>query len=170
MSYTHPDAQPQGIPLADTNKIREALIGEIYAINGYATHIANSKMAAINETWHTIMNDEKKHFGMLLTLLRKYDPVEFQKYQIYHHFKKGTNPMAQTYQPDFEHQLILNNIRSDIKGEFEAIILYEQHLVEIPFPDIQEVFFSISSEEKEHVEHLTCLLLQYDPDSDNGFD
>ena len=47
MSYTHGKAQPQGYPLADTNRIREALIAEIYAINGYAEHIANSDMAEI---------------------------------------------------------------------------------------------------------------------------
>ncbi|HBF38800.1 MAG TPA: rubrerythrin [Firmicutes bacterium] len=162
------DAQPQGLPLADTNKIREALIAEIYAINGYASHIANSNMTEINQTWRTVMEDEKKHYGMFLNLLRKYDPVEYQKYQIYQKLKSGEKQPLQPYQPNFESQIILNNIRLDIKGEFEAVILYEQHLVQIPYQDIQEVFYAISSEEKEHVEHLTQLLLKYDPDPYNA--
>lgn len=59
MSYTNPDGQPQGIASLDTNKLREILIAEIDAINGYADHIANSNMEEINDAWRSIMRDEK---------------------------------------------------------------------------------------------------------------
>lgn len=39
MSYTNPHGQPQGIAMFDTNKLREILISEIDAINGYSDHI-----------------------------------------------------------------------------------------------------------------------------------
>lgn len=81
MSYTNPNGQPQGIAHLDTNKLREILIAEIDAINGYEDHIANSYMEDINSAWKSIMGDEKKHYGMILTLLRKYDPAQYQAYK-----------------------------------------------------------------------------------------
>lgn len=59
MSYTNPYGQPQGIAILNTNKLREILIAEIDAINGYADHIANSNMEDINAAWKSIMGDEK---------------------------------------------------------------------------------------------------------------
>ncbi|WP_010241282.1 rubrerythrin [Clostridium arbusti] len=164
MSYTVQDGQPQGHPYFFTNKIREALIGEIIAINGYAEHIANSHMEDINDVWTRIMQDEKNHYGMLLNLLRKYDSVQYQKYNMYKGQDSGTKTVMQTYKPDYNTQIILNNIRQDIKGEFEAVILYEQHLVEFHQQDVRHVFYLIASDEKEHAEHLTQVLLKYDPD------
>lgn len=41
MSYTNPEGQPQGYSYYFTNLLREALIAEIIAINGYEEHIAN---------------------------------------------------------------------------------------------------------------------------------
>ena len=38
VSYTHVNAQPQGRPYFDTNMLREGLIAEVYAINGYAEY------------------------------------------------------------------------------------------------------------------------------------
>jgi len=66
MSYTHPNGQPQGMSRQFTNKLREILIGEIIAINGYQSHIANSNIEEINYVWHSIMLDEKKHYGWIL--------------------------------------------------------------------------------------------------------
>ncbi len=59
MSYTNPHGQPQGVVKFVTNELREILIGEIIAINGYAEHIANSNMEDINAAWKSIMGDEK---------------------------------------------------------------------------------------------------------------
>ena len=78
MSYTHPYGQPQGVAFLNTNKLREILIAEIDAINGYEDHIANSNMEDVNAAWKSIAGDEKKHYGMILTLLRKYDPAQYQ--------------------------------------------------------------------------------------------
>ncbi len=59
MSYTKSHGQPQGIAILDTNKLREILIAEIVAINGYAEHIANSNMEDVNKVWKGIMIGEK---------------------------------------------------------------------------------------------------------------
>lgn len=44
----------------------------------------------------------------------------------------------QEYKPNYDKQIILNNIREDIKGEFEAVILYEQYLSVIPYVDVRD--------------------------------
>jgi hypothetical protein len=59
MSYTNPLGQPQGMAVKITNKLRQIIIAEIIAINGYQNHISNSNMLDINEVWHHIMLDEK---------------------------------------------------------------------------------------------------------------
>lgn len=168
MSYTNSDGQPQGFARVDTNKLREILIAEIIAINGYAQHIANSNMADINTAWTHIMEDEKKHYGMILTLLRKYDPFQYKSYKEHIGDKAGAKSPMQTFIPKYDKQLILNNIREDIKGELEAVILYEQQLDSIPYQDIRYALFSIINEEKGHAEHLTQLLLKYDPNKYDG--
>ncbi len=170
MSYTTRNGQPQGIPYCFTNKIREAMIAEIIAINGYAEHIANSNMEELNAAWRNIMRDEKKHYGMLLMLLRKYDPDQYEKYQEHKEIKYGSKGPMQAYKPNFDKQIILNNLRQDIKGELEAVILYEQDFADISCNDIRHVFYSITTEEKGHLEHLTQLLLKYDIDKYNSLD
>ncbi|WP_313344677.1 ferritin-like domain-containing protein [Sedimentibacter sp.] len=162
MSYTHPYGQPQGIAYLNTNKLREILIAEIDAINGYEDHIANSNMEDINAAWESIMGDEKNHYGMILTLLRKYDPAQYQAYKDHIGNKLGPKSPMQIYAPNYEKQIILNNVREDIKGEFEAVLLYEQHLATIPYSDVRYVLYTIINDEKGHAEHLTQLLLKYD--------
>lgn len=170
MSYTNPYGQPQGIAIFHTNKLREILIAEIVAINGYADHIANSNMEDINIVWEDIMRDEKKHYGMILSLLRKYDPQQYRAYKDHIGDKLGPKSPMQTYTPSYDKQIILNNVREDIKGELEAVILYEQHLASIPYDDVRYALYSIINEEKEHAEHLTQILLKYDTDKYNGLE
>jgi len=170
MSYTNPHGQPQGIAILDTNKLREILIAEIDAINGYADHIANSNMKDINAAWKSIMEDEKKHYGMILSLLRKYDPAQYQAYKDHIGDKLSPKSPMQTYTPSYDKQIILNNVRDDIKGEFEAVILYEEQLAIIPYTDVRCALYSIINEEKGHAEHLTQLLLKYDTDKYNGLE
>jgi len=105
MSYTT-KGQPQGVAYSITNKIREAMISEIVAINGYANHIANSNMEEINAVWRAIIKDEKNHYGMLLTLLRAYDPEQYKAYQYFKSMKNGPHGSMQVYQPDYDKQLI----------------------------------------------------------------
>ena len=170
MSYTNGYGMPQGFAKLDTNKLREILIGEIIAINGYAEHIANSNMEDVNAAWTSIMGDEKKHYGMILTLLRKYDPAQYQSYIENIGDKLSPKSPVQKFTPNYDKQIILNNIREDIKGEFEAVILYEEQLAIIPYQDVRYALYSIINEEKGHAEHLTQLLLKYDSQSYNGLE
>ncbi len=80
---------------------------------------------------------------MILSLLRKYDPAQYQAYL--NHFENTPGPKSpmQTYKPDYDKQIILNNIRDDIKGELEAVILYEQYLSIIPYDDIRNTLHHI---------------------------
>lgn len=170
MSYTYPTGFPQGTAYIFTNKLREILIAEIIAINGYQEHIANSNMPDINEAWHKIMDDEKKHYGWILSLLRQYDSVEYQMYLLHKSLISGPKSPMQVYVPQYDSQIILNNLRDDIKGELEAVILYEELLCLFPYQDIRSTVQSIINEEKGHIEHLTELVLKYDPDPYNGLD
>lgn len=168
MSYTNRYGQPQGVAKMDTNKLREILIAEIIAIDGYTDHIANSNMEEINAAWNSIMGDEKNHYGMILTLLRKYDPSQYQAYK--EHLNKDTavkSPM-QEFVPNYSKQIILNNLREDIKGELEAVVLYEQLSHKFPQKDIKSALNFIIDEEKGHAEHLTQLMLKYDSDKYDG--
>lgn len=70
----------------------------------------------------------------------------------------------QAYRPRYDIQIILNNLRDDIKGELEAVILYEEELHRFPHDDIRMTLQAIIDEEKGHAEHLTNLLIKYDPD------
>lgn len=169
MSYTTRYGQPQGNARLFTNKLREALIAEIIAINGYEEHIANSNMENVNEAWRSIMGDEKKHYGIFLSLLREYDPDQYKAAQD-HSAVSGSNPPLQFYVPSYDKQLILNNIREDIKGEYEAVILYEDLSQLVPYRDIRSALLSISNEEKGHAEHLTRLLLDYGPGEYDGLE
>ncbi len=161
MSYTNPYGQPQGIPQTIASKIREALISEIIAINGYANHIANSNMQEVNAVWEEIMEDEKKHYNMFIDLIRKYDLTEYQLF-LKHENDSFIKEPLQEYKPEYNKQLILNNIREDIKGESEAIILYEQLANELPYQDIIDVIDFVITDEKEHTEELTALLTIHD--------
>ena len=170
MSYTNSNGLPQGAAKLDTNKLREILIAEIIAINGYEEHIENSNMTDVNEVWKHIMEDEKKHYGMILTLLRKYDPEQYSGYQEHKADKGKPKSQMQNFTPNYNNQIILNNIRQDIKGELEAVVLYEELLSTIPYADMRYTISSIVKDEKEHAEHLTLLLLKYDPDKYDGLD
>jgi rubrerythrin len=164
MSYTHPNGQPQGVSQQFTNKLREILISEIIAINGYQSHIANSNIEEINKAWHSIMLDEKKHFGWILQLLRKYDPEQSKQFLAHQNDNPGPNTPVQSQNPQFDSLSILNNLRDDVKGELEAVILYEAELPRYPYKDIRTTLRSVIEEEKGHSEHLTRLLLKFDPD------
>lgn len=168
MSYTYPNGMPQGHPRKFTNRLREILIAEIIAINGYQAHIANSYMQDVNAAWHSIMDDEKKHYGMLLTLLRKYDPEQYRQYMEHNAIPPGPASPMQAFMPEYDKEIILNNLREDIKGELEAVILYEEEMPEFPHQDIRKALLFIINEEKGHAEHLTRLVLQYDPDAYDG--
>jgi rubrerythrin len=168
MSYTDPKGQPQGHAYSFVNKIRESLIAELSAINQYQEHIASSNMREINDVWQGIIKDEKNHYGLFLSLIEKYDPDEYREYLKYKDIAINVTAM-QAYEPHYENQIILNNIREDIKGELEAVILYEDHISAMSYQDIKDVFAFVINDEKEHIEHLTRVLLKFDPDKYNNF-
>lgn len=163
MSYTQPFGQPQGSAGQFTNRMREILIAEVIAINGYQGHIADSNIEEINQAWHSIMLDEKKHYGWMLKLLRKYDPEQLKQYTLFKSANPGKSPL-QSFGGAIS-QIVLNNIREDVKGEMEAVILYEEEILKFPHDDIRKTLRLIINEEKGHAEHLTRLLLRYDPDA-----
>lgn len=164
MSYTRPKAQPQGHPYTDANMVREGLIAEIYAINGYAEYIANSDVEEINQVWRRIMQGEKEHFGMFLQTLRRHDPEEYERYQEAKKVILDKKIALPTYSPQYDRQLILNILREAIKEELEAIILYEQKAVDACSTDVASLFRQIAAQEKWHVELQVKVLLKYDPD------
>lgn len=146
-----------------TEILRLVMIGEIEAINGYQAHILNSSMSELNQTWLHIMLDEKRHYAMTIELLRKYDPVELKYFLEPHELSNHKNHMQQ-YRPSYDKQIILNNIREDIKGELIAINAYEEYITYIQQKDVKDALQIIIDDEKEHTEHLTQVLLKYDPD------
>ena len=162
MSYTNLYGQPQGAAGRFTNKLREILVAEVIAINGYQSHIAGSNVEEVNKAWRSIMMDEKKHYGWILRLIRKYDPEQAKQFELFKNANPGKAPLQSfggTTVP-----ILLNNIREDVKGEMEAVILYEEELSKFPHEDVRKTLRSIINEEKGHAEHLTRLLLRYDPD------
>ncbi|OPX42642.1 hypothetical protein CLHUN_34640 [Ruminiclostridium hungatei] len=217
MSYTNPHGHPQGLPGKVTNLLRQVMIAEIVAINGYQKHILSSNIAAVNEAWYHIMLEEKSHYIIALDLLRKYDTAEYNYFMTPHEINPGpetgqnsvniqktqniqlpsntpntsntpnhyyniqklqnTNPntahnsgkksSASSQQNriiTYDKLLILNNIRDDIKGELEAVILYEDEIAHIQQKDIRQALQKIIDDEKEHTEHLTQVLFAFDSD------
>lgn len=164
MSYTYPSGQPQGVAQQFINKLREILISEVIAMNGYQTHIANSDIKEINDAWHSIMLDEKKHYGWVLKLLRKYDPEQYKQFLAHKDDNSGSKTPVQLHSSQSDGAVILNYLRDDIKGELEAVILYESELKKYPYRDIRTTLQTVIKEEKGHAEHLTRLLLKYDID------
>ncbi len=163
MSYTYPSGQPQGTARKITNKLREIMIAELMAVNGYQSHIANSNMINVNEVWYHIMLDEKRHYEATLSLLRKYDPVQYKASLEQHEDYLIPKSPMQLYSPSYDKQIILNNIREDIKGELEAVILYEEQIEAYSsYKDIKIAIQLIIDDEKEHAEHLTQVLKKYE--------
>jgi len=164
MSYTNPLGYPQGSAISVTNLLRQVIISEIVAINAYQLHILNSNIPEINDMWHHIMLDEKSHYAIAIDLLRKYDPAEYKYFVTPHEEKACVKIPLQVYNASYDKQIILNNIRDDVKGELEAVILFEDILPKIQQKDVRAALKGIIDDEKEHTEHLTQILLKYDPD------
>ncbi|MFD3156283.1 ferritin family protein [Haloimpatiens sp. FM7330] len=165
MSYTTKNGQPQGKACLYSNKIREDMISEIIAINGYEEHIALSDIEEINEVWHHIVEDEKRHYGMFLELLRKIDPIQYKKYEeVQEHLNLSGKHKYHKENIKSDKDLILNMVRDDIKGELEAVILYEEHVMSIPSKEVRKIYYEIINDEKEHLEELTLVLMKYDKD------
>ncbi|QUH29132.1 ferritin family protein [Vallitalea guaymasensis] len=160
MSYTT-EGQPQGIANKLTNCIRESLISEIVAINQYNYHIHNSTCPSLVKLWMHIRDEEIRHFSMFSELLRKYDPMQ-QK--LFEETKGHVNiDYSNCFSLKSDTRInIPNSIRSDIKGELEAVILYEYVLTSNKYRDVYEVYNEVINEEKEHFEELSFAIKEYD--------
>lgn len=162
MSYTT-EGQPQGMPTKITNFIRESLISEIVAINQYNYHINNTPCPQLVKLWMHIRDEEMRHFSMFSELLRKYDPTQLK---LYEETKGHVNiDFTNCYSLKSVNKVnIPGAIRSDMKGELEAIILYEDIMKHGKYRDIYEVYTEIINEEKEHFEELSFAVMEYDTD------
>lgn len=164
MSYTNITGNPEGQPLNLPGFLRQALIAEIIAINGYRKHMAMSPIKELNDIWYHIMEEEKKHYGMFLELLRKYDPCQEKAYREVKDEIKIMNPKLPPCRLERK-DCYLNLVRKDIKGELEAVLLYDQNLAFIEETDVRQVYDFVIQEERHHLEELTAAMIQYDHQS-----
>ena len=162
MSYTT-DRQPQGYVKSLGNLLREGMISEIVAINDYSLFIEQTENKDVKELFHHIMEDEKKHYGMFLDALRKLDKDESDlEKQAKLHVKVSSKEKLKGKSKSFG--CVLSFIRDAIKGELEAIILYDDIVSTIKDDYIANLIQEIIKDEKEHVEELTRALIIVDKD------
>ncbi|WP_061994221.1 ferritin family protein [Clostridium sp. ATCC 25772] len=165
MSYTT-KRQPQGKAKCYENILREVLIAELVAIEDYTNTLAYSDIKELNHIIEHILEEEKEHYGMILYLLRKVDREEYEMYKrVLKKDEFNEKPFKiQNGDNKKDKRTILNTIREDIKGEFEAVVLYEDLLDEIPDREGKNILHKIILDEKEHAEELTQVLLKIDKD------
>ena len=166
MSYTT-NRQPQGMSRNIKSLLREGAVAEIVAINDYSYFIRKTDIKDLKKLFHHIMEDEKRHYGMFLKALRNIDKEEKELEEeakehvnIFNKTKIKANESKSDNNSD-----ILDFIRDGIKGELEAIILYDSLVEIIEDKCIKEIINEITRDEKEHVEELTRALLILDKDT-----
>ena len=165
MSYTT-NRQPQGILKNDETFLREGLIAEIVAINDYSHFLTLTENKEMRDIFYHIIGEEKEHYGLFLQALRAIDSEQatLSKNMI-DHIKIPSKHSYKDYSGGKENRsLLLTYIREAIKGEFEAIILYEDFLSNTQNKDLFNLIKQITSAEKEHVEELTMALILLDKD------
>lgn len=167
MSYTT-NRQPQGIIIDKIAFLQEGMIAEIVAINDYSTFISLTNNKEVKDIFHHIMEEEKEHYGMFLDALRKYDKEQSElknsvKNQVNISSKDIGKYKDSSYSKDKNHNLLID-IRDAIKGELEAILLYEFFVKNISDQYLINLINKIIHDEKEHVEELTLTLTLLDKD------
>ena len=65
----------------DLKNLREALIGELQAINQYQQYINETDNEKIKKVLSHIRDDEKEHFAELVKLIQELDPTQKEKFQ-----------------------------------------------------------------------------------------
>lgn len=168
MSYTT-NRHPQGIVIDKINFLREGMIAEIVAINDYSTFIKHTNNKEVKDIFYHIMEEEKEHYGIFLNALRKYDKEQHNlKNEVKKHVvitNKDIGKYADLYSSKDKSENLLIYLRDAIKGELEAILLYEHFLANISDNYLIDIISKITSDEKEHVEELTLVLMLLDKDS-----
>ncbi|WP_454053174.1 ferritin family protein [Clostridium sp. Marseille-Q7071] len=164
MSYTT-IRHPEGMVYSYDNLLRQAMIAELVAINDYSEILAYSDIKELNNILEHILEEEKEHYGKLLNLLRKVDEEQYYMYRrvLNENESKCLEPLRIDYGMEKKDgRFILDKLREEIKGELEAIVLYEDQLRKIPDPEGRTIIYEIIMDEKEHVEELTQALLRLD--------
>jgi len=147
--------------------LREGLIAEAVAINDYSRFIASTENKELKEMFHEIMLDEKRHYSLFLEALRFVDEEQRSlagkaKENVKISSKEKYKDFAFKYNKDTN---ILESIREAIKGELEAILLYEEFVSNLESGSIVGVIKEIIRDEKEHSEELTRALIILDKDN-----
>jgi len=65
----------------DLKNLREALIGELQAINQYQQYINETDNEKIKKVLSHIRDDEKEHFAELVKIIQELDPTQKEKFQ-----------------------------------------------------------------------------------------
>jgi len=65
----------------DLKNLREALIGELQAINQYQQYINETDNEKIKKVLSHIRDDEKEHFAELVKLIQELDSTQKEKFQ-----------------------------------------------------------------------------------------
>jgi len=65
----------------DLKNLREALIGELQAINQYQQYINETDNEKIKKVLSHIRDDEKEHFAELVKLIQELNPTQKEKFQ-----------------------------------------------------------------------------------------
>ena len=165
MSYTT-ERQPEGAAKSVEGFLMEGLIAEIVAINDYNYFIASTDNKELKEFFHEIMEDEKRHYSMFLETLKSIDEEEKELGEgAEKHIKISANGKYSDYTNKCnKNTSLLVNIRDAIKGELEAILLYEHFIINLSDNIISRIIKEIIKDEKEHVEELTRALIILDKD------
>lgn len=165
MSYTT-DRQPQGILKDIQTLLREGMIAEIVAINDYTRFISATDNKEVKELFYHIREEEKHHYMEFLDALRSVDEEE---YKLAEEASKHVQISVKDKYKDESHSkssksTLLSDIRDAIKGELEAIILYEDLISHLSDEKLINLICHITKDEKEHTEELTRALLILDKD------
>ncbi|HEY5525067.1 MAG TPA: ferritin family protein [Clostridium sp.] len=165
MGYTT-ERQPEGATKSVEGFLREGIIAEVVAINDYSYFIASTDNKELKEFFHEIMEDEKRHFSMFLEALRSIDEEEKESEEgSEEHIKISSKGKYSDYTNKCNKNTnLLVNIRDAVKGELEAILLYEHFIINLSDNTISKIIKEIIKDEKEHVEELTRALIILDKD------
>lgn len=165
MSYTT-SRQPQGLLKNTEVFLREGLIAEVVAINDYSNFISLTDNREVKDIFYHIMEEEKEHYGLFLEALRN---VDMEQKKMYQHVADHVQISTKDKYKDFvtvkgNKGNLLTHIRDAIKGELEAIVLYEDFIAHLDDKVLIGLISNITRDEKEHVEELTKVLVTLDKD------